>query len=57
MTLLLQFLAVFSILFLLYFHVFREKEPGRRKTLRFAAVFRSPDHRSVTRSEWKKGLY
>lgn len=57
MTLLLQFLAVFSILFLCYFHVFREKEPQRRKTSRFAAVFHSPAQRSVTRSEWKKGHY
>ncbi len=57
MTLLLQFLAVFSILLFCYFRVFRENELGRRKTSRFSAVFHSPEQRSVTRSEWKKGLY
>lgn len=57
MTLALQFLAVLSIFFLCYFHVFHGKEPRRRKPSRFSALFRSPERRSVTRSEWKRGLY
>jgi hypothetical protein len=57
MTLFLQFLAVLSILFFVYFHVFREKEPGRKRHSRLAGMFRSPERRSVTHSEWKRGLY
>jgi len=57
MTLLLQFLAVFSILFLFYFHVFRDKEPRQTKPSPLAALFGSAHRPSVTRSEWKKGLY
>jgi hypothetical protein len=57
MTLFLQFLAVLSILFFVYSHVFREKGPGQKKHSRLAGVFRSPERRSVTRSEWKRGLY
>ena len=57
MALFLQFLAVFSILFLLYFHVFQEKQPRRRGHSHFAVASHSPGRPSVTRSEWKKGLY
>ena len=57
MTLLLQFLAVFSILFFLYFHVFREKGSGQRKHSRLVSAFRGAERRSVTRSEWKRGEY
>ena len=57
MTLLLQFLAVLSILFYLYFHAFREKGPHQRKHSRLVSAFRGPERRSVTRSEWKRGEY
>ena len=57
MTLLLQFLAVLSILFFLYFHAFREKEPRGKRPSRLVAAFRGPERRSVTRSEWKRGEY
>jgi hypothetical protein len=57
MTLLLQFLAVFSILFYLYFHAFREKGSHHRKHSRLVSAFRGPERRSVTRSEWKRGEY
>jgi hypothetical protein len=57
MILLLQFLAVLSTLFFLYFYVFRDKEPRRGKLLRPVAVSRPSARRGVTRSEWKKRLY
>jgi hypothetical protein len=57
MILLLQFLAVLSTLFFLYFYVFRDKEPRRGKLLRPVVVQRPSARRSVTRSEWKKRLY
>jgi len=57
MTVLLQFLAVLSTVFLCYFHVFHGKEQRRSKAWRFSALFRSPERRSVTRAEWKRGLY
>lgn len=57
MTLLLQFLAVFSILLFFYFRVFRDEGAGRKKHLHLADLFRSAERRSVTRSEWKRGLY
>lgn len=57
MTFLLQFLAVLGIVFLCSFHVFRRKETRRKNHLRLVAMSRSLRRRSVTRSEWKKGLY
>lgn len=57
MILLLQFLAVLSFLSFLYFQVFRDKQPRRGKLLRPAVVSRSSARRSITRSEWRKGLY
>ena len=57
MILLLQFLAVLSILLFLYFHAFRDKEPRRGKLLGPVIMSRSSTRRRVTRSEWKRGLY
>lgn len=57
MILFLQFLAVLSILFFLYFYAFRDKESQREKLLRPVAVPRPSARRSITRSEWRKGLY
>lgn len=57
MTLILQFLVALSILFFVYFQAFRERDPRRGRQSRQMAVFRSPERRSVTRSEWKRGDY
>ncbi len=57
MILFLQFLAALSILLFLYFHAFRDKEPRRGKLLRPVAVSRPSARHSITRSEWRKGLY
>ena len=57
MTLFLQFLVVLSISCFLYFHGFGENEARRRRQTRLAPVFRGPDRRSVTRSQWKRGNY
>jgi hypothetical protein len=57
MTLFLQFAAVLSILFFLYFHAFRENGPRRKRLPRLVPVFRDPERRCVTRSEWKRGEY
>ena len=56
MSLFLQFLAVLTILLFFYFHVFRKGE-RHKEHLHFAGISRSPGRCSVTRSEWKKGLY
>jgi hypothetical protein len=57
MALFLQFLAVLSILFLLYFHVLHEKQPRQRRHSSLAVASHGSGRPSVTRSEWKKGLY
>jgi hypothetical protein len=57
MTLFLQFLVVLIVLLFLYFHAFREKGPRRKRSSGLAAMFRSVERRSVTRSEWKRGVY
>jgi len=57
MTLFLQFLVAFSVFCFLYFHAFGENGAHRKRQSRLVPVFRGPERRSVTRSQWKRGNY
>lgn len=57
MTLFLQLLVVLSIFCFLYFHASGENGTRQRRQSRLAPVFRGPERRSVTRSQWKRGDY
>ncbi len=57
MTLFVQLLAGFGILLFLYFQVLRDKVQRRRRPFGTIAMYRSPLRPSVTRSEWRRGIY